>query len=130
MATWDDVRAAVRRLPESTEDDASGGWKFGIRGKALAWERALRRSDLEALGEAAPSGTILALHVVDLESKDALIVARPDVFFTTPHFDGYRAVLARLEPLPVELLEDLLVEAWLDRAPKRLAKAWRMTNRP
>jgi hypothetical protein len=53
--------------------------------------------------------------------KEALLVEQPDVYFTTPHFDGYRAVLVRLEQISVEDLEELIVEAWLDRAPKRLA---------
>ncbi len=48
------------------------------------------------------------------------------VFFTTPHFDGYYAVLIRipdLARLDREELQDT-VEAWLTRAQKRVAKAW------
>ena len=45
----------------------------------------------------------------------------PSVYFTTPHFDGYPAVLARLDAISEEELEELVVEAWLCRAPKRLA---------
>jgi len=46
------------------------------------------------------------------------------VFFTTPHFDGYPAVLVRLEEIELDDLEELIVEAWLTRAPKRLAKQY------
>jgi hypothetical protein len=53
-------------------------------------------------------------------AKEALLADDPDVFFTTPHFDGYPAVLVRLEEISVEVI----VEAWLCRAPKRLAQAY------
>ena len=43
------------------------------------------------------------------------------MFFTTPHFDGYAVVLIRLGAIPVDELEELIIEAWLDRAPKRVA---------
>lgn len=53
-----------------------------------------------------------------------LFVWEPDTFFTTPHFDGYPAVLVRLDAIGEAELEELAVEAWLDRAPQRLAKAF------
>jgi hypothetical protein len=46
------------------------------------------------------------------------------VFFTTPHFDGYPAILVRLERIGIEDLNELIIEAWLARAPTRLAKAY------
>ena len=67
-----------------------------VRGKSFAWERPLRRSDFEALGAAAPSGAILGIRTPDLELKDALLGSDPGVFFTTPHFDGYPAILVVL----------------------------------
>lgn len=54
-------------------------------------------------------------------AKEALRTDDPDVYFTTPHFNGFPAVLVRLERMEPPDLEELLVEAWLDRAPKRLA---------
>jgi hypothetical protein len=129
MATWDDVRAAVLRLPDTTEQSEKGlSWR--VRDKPLAWERPLREADREALGDRAPSGPILGIRTKDLAAKEALLAADPDgdVFFTTPHFDGYPAVLARLEPLQVPVLERLLVEAFLRQAPKRLARAWLEEN--
>ncbi len=63
-------------------------------------------------------------HVPDLGAKEALLTEDPDVYFTTPHFDGYSAILVRLEEIDVADLEELIVEAWLARAPKRLAKAY------
>jgi hypothetical protein len=53
--------------------------------------------------------------------KEALIASDPAVFFTTPHFDGYAAVLIRLGKITPAILERVLVDAWLARAPKRLA---------
>jgi hypothetical protein len=73
------------------------------------------------LGDSAPSGPILGARVEHLVAKDALLADDPDVFFTTPHFDGYPAVLVRLERIGLDDLEELVVEAWLARAPKRLA---------
>ena len=48
----------------------------------------------------------------------------PSVYFTIPHFDGYPAVLVRLERIGLDELNELIVEAWLARAPKRLAAAY------
>ena len=95
-----------------------------MRRKSVAWERPLRRADLEALGAAAPEGEILGVRVADVGVKEALLADDPAVYFTTPHFDGYPAVLVRLAEISEEELRDLLRDAWLARAPKRLAQAY------
>ena len=59
-----------------------------------------------------------------LVAKEALLANDEGVFFTTPHFEGYPAVLVRLDQIGVEDLDEVIVEAWLARAPKRLAKAY------
>ena len=56
--------------------------------------------------------------------KDALVASDPAVFFTTPHFDGFPAVLVRLGRISRSDLKAILIEAWLARAPKRVAKAF------
>ena len=84
----------------------------------------LRGTDLKALGDAAPTGPVLGARVPDEGVKHALIADDPGVFFTTPHFDGYPAVLVRLDEIGEADLTELLVEAWLARAPKRLARAY------
>lgn len=124
MATWDDVRRAALALPE-TEERASrtGLLSWQVRGKVFAWERPLRRSDLDALGDAAPDGPILGVRVPDLGAKEALLADEP-ACFTTPHFDGYPAVLVRLADVPPDVLVELITEAWLDRAPARLSRAF------
>jgi hypothetical protein len=124
VADWEDVRRIALALPASTEVESRGLRQWRVGDKLFVWERPLRRSDLEALGDAAPSGPILGARVEHLVAKDALLADDPDVFFTTPHFDGYPAVLVRLERISVEDLTEVVVEAWLNRAPKRLVKAY------
>ena len=125
MATWDNVRRIALALPESAEKTGSGGTAtWTVRGKSFAWERPLRRPDLEALGESAPSGAILGVRTPDLEMKEALLLSDPVVFFTTPHFDGYSSVLIVLAKITPSNLRDVLVESWLARAPKRVAAAF------
>jgi hypothetical protein len=94
------------------------------------WERPLRPSDIRALGDAAPTGPILGARLEHLGAKEALLAEDPDVFFTTPHFDGYAAILVRLDVIAGDELEELIVEAWLARAPKRLAKRYLDTELP
>ena len=124
VASWDDVRSMALALPETSESAAHGTASWRVKDKSLAWERPLRSSDLEALGPDAPDGPILAVRVADIGVKDALVADDPDVYFTTPHFNGYPAILVRLDRIDTAELRELLVEAWLARAPKRLARAY------
>jgi hypothetical protein len=124
MATWDDVRRIALSLPETSEETSRERAHWRVRDKSFVWERPLRRGDLEALGAAAPDGPILGARVEHLVAKEALLADDPEVFFTTPHFDGYPAVLVRLDRIGLDDLRELIVEAWLCRAPKRLASAF------
>ena len=122
MASWDDVRRIARALPETAEEMKHGrqqDWR--VKDKSFAWERPLRKGDIEALGESAPDGPILGVRTADEGEKLALIEEDPDVFFTTPHFNGYPAILVRLDAIDVDRLTELLTEAWFVQAPKRLA---------
>ncbi len=124
MATWDDVRRIALALPETEERISRDLRKWRVKDKGFVWERPLRRADLDALGGAAPDGPILGARVEHLVAKEALLADDPAVYFTTPHFDGYPAILVRLERITLEDLQELIVEAWLARAPKRLAQAY------
>jgi hypothetical protein len=123
MATWDDVRRLVAALPGTDEHASYGGhpsWR--VRQQAFVWDRPLRRADRSALEEEAPaeSEPVLGVRVADEGVKAALIADGPDAFFTTPHFDGYAAVLVRLEQIPLPGLAELVEDAWRLCAPKRL----------
>lgn len=121
MATLDDVRRMARSLPEVTEKVSWGNVMWRVKDRGFVWERPLGKKDRADLGSAAPDGAILGVRVADEGEKDALISSEPDKFFTIPHFDGYPAVLVRLDAIDVEELEEVITDAWLDRAPKRLA---------
>lgn len=124
MATWDDVRRIALALPETSESTSRDHAFWRVRDKGFVWERPLRQSDLRALGESAPKGPILGARVEHLVAKEALLANHPDVFFTTPHFDGYPAVLVQLDHIGLEDLEEVIVEAWLARAPQRLVREY------
>jgi hypothetical protein len=124
VATWDDVRRIALGLPEAEERLSRDLRQWRVKDKLFVWERPLRRSDLDALGDAAPDGPILGVRTEHLVAKEAILQSDPDVFFTTPHFDGYPAVLVQLDRIGVEDLREVIVEAWLARAPKRLADAF------
>ncbi len=124
MATWDDVRELALALPETSERESRGSHQWRVKDKLFVWERPLRRADLEALGGAAPDGPILGARVEHLVAKEALLNDSSGVFFTTPHFDGYPAILVRLNAISVEDLRETVVEAWLVRAPQRLADSY------
>jgi hypothetical protein len=124
VATWDDVRRIALALPETSESVSRDTRQWRVKDKLFVWERPLRRSDLAALGDAAPEGSILGARVEHLGAKEALLADDQGVFFTTPHFDGYPAILVQLDRISVEDLDEVIVEAWLARAPARLVKAY------
>ncbi|MEU5553095.1 MULTISPECIES: MmcQ/YjbR family DNA-binding protein [unclassified Micromonospora] len=131
MASWDDVRRIALSLPETGERPSYDGLPaWTVRDKSFVWERPLRRADLDALGPSAPTGPILGVRVADLGVKEALLADDPAVYLTTPHLDGYPAVLVRLDRIDGAELTEIITEAWFARAPKRLAAAHRATTAP
>jgi hypothetical protein len=128
VATFDDVTRVALALPETAEVISRENRQWRVKDKLFVWERPLRRSDLEALGDGAPDGPILGVRVEHLGAKEALLAGDLEACFTTPHFDGYPAVLVQLERIGLGDLEELIVDAWLARAPKRLADAYVATK--
>lgn len=124
MADWADVRRIALALPEVVEVTSWGQPSWQVNKKSFVWDRPLRKADLAALGDSAPEGPVLGVRVADVGVKEALVADDPAVYFTTPHFDGYPAVLVRLDAIDDEELTELVTEAWLLRAPKRLANAF------
>jgi hypothetical protein len=121
MASWDDVQRIALSLPGTGERLSRGLRQWVVKDKLFVWERPLRQSDLKALGDDAPDGPILGARVEHLGAKEAVLADDSGVYFTTPHFDGYPAVLVELDRIGLEDLDELITEAWLARAPKRLA---------
>jgi hypothetical protein len=124
VASWEDVRRFALALPETSEHTSRDHAFWRVRRRGFVWERPLRTTDLAALGNAAPSGPILGARVEHLVAKEALLASDPELFFTIPHFDGYAAVLVRLERIAARDLHEVVVEAWLAVAPPRLVKAY------
>lgn len=127
MATLEDVNRIALSLPEVTAQVEGHGGAAAWRTKRgmLVWVRGPRKSDLaqlEALGRSWPDGTVVAIRVDGDDSKQTLLAVHPEALFTVPHFDGYPAVLAVLEKLSVETLQDLVLEAWTTRVSRTAAK--------
>jgi hypothetical protein len=119
-ATWDDVSAIARELPQAEEGIRFGDptWKVGKN--VFVWVRPLRGRDHEELGDAAPTGEIIGVSTADVGEKLALIDENPRSFFTTAHFDNFPAILIALDHVDPERLREVVTDAWLARAPKRL----------
>lgn len=102
MASWDDVRRIALALPETGERLSRELRQWRVRDKLFVWERPLRRADLEALGDEASDGPILGARVEHLGAQEALLADASRLYFTTPHFDGYAAILVRIDPADTE----------------------------
>lgn len=107
MADWKTVRSVALGFPE-VEEDTSGRRTYRVRGKLFAWEARER------------DGGGLALRV-EREEKQLILESSPDVYFSSPHYEGYPGVQIRLERIEPDELRERLEDAWLIQAPKRLA---------
>jgi hypothetical protein len=114
------------------EESADGRPSYLVNGKMFCFHRSRRPDALDrATGERLDD--VLMFRVSDLEEKELILEDPRGLFFTTPHFNGYPAVLLRirdLRRLPLRDLRDVVVDAWLTRAPKRAAKAWLAEHEP
>jgi hypothetical protein len=124
VATVADVRRIALSLPETAERESRGNLEWRVKDRGFVWERPLRRSDIDSLGDRAPDGPVYGARTADEGVKHALISDDPAVYFTTPHFNGYPAILFELDRITVGDLTELITDAWLARAPKKLADAF------
>lgn len=123
MSSLDDVRRLALALPETAERASYGGApSWTVRDKAFVFERPLRKADLAVVEPV--DGPILGVYTGSLEVKEQLLAEEPAAAFTIPHLDGYPGVLFRLDEVDEQTLEELVTDAWLARAPKRLAATW------
>ena len=113
----DDVRRIALSLPHTSQD--GGKVRYAVAGgKALAWTWKKRIEPRRARVEQLD---VFAVRVSGEEEKQALIAADPAKFFTEPHYNGYPAVLVRLDAIDGDELAELLMDAWRASAPRRLA---------
>jgi hypothetical protein len=110
VATWATVRAIALSLPEAEEVPGDRP-QFRVGGKLFAWKSRER------------DGGTLAIRV-DRDEKPLMLDSRPDLYFETPHYNGYPGVLVPLDAIDVDELRERLEDAWLIQAPKRLAKEY------
>jgi hypothetical protein len=126
MATMADLDSIALALPEVTKEVDDGRPVYKVHGKLFCRQRT-RRPDALDPETGGRLDDVLMFRVADLDVKELLLSDGRGIYFTTPHFNGYPAVLVRiasLERLDREELRDLVAEAWLTRAQKRVAKAW------
>jgi len=127
MATMGDLDELALALPHTTKQLSEDGRpEYRVHDKLFCCQRGRRKDAVDPeTGERLDD--VLMFRVADLGVKELLLGDDRNVFFTTEHFDGYPAVLLRipnLERLDRDELHDLLAEAWLTRAQKRVAREW------
>jgi hypothetical protein len=110
MPEWKDVVESASRLPGVEEGMSYGTPSLKVRGKFMC----RLRTNPDAL----------VVRVIDLADRDALLLGHTDVFFITPHYEGYPAVLVRLEAVDPSMLAELVEDAWRIQAPKRVIAAY------
>lgn len=121
MATQDDVRRIALALPGTLEDP--GRFAFSVlnkdKPKAFAW---VWNERIGPKMPRVPNPEVLAVRVANEETKQFLIGAVPGTFFTEPHYNGFPAVLVRLEAIEREQLEQLVIDGWRCQAARAAVK--------
>lgn len=117
MADADDVRRLALSLPHVVEID-SDGFDFRVGNKGFVWSYPERRPGKPRVIRS----DIAVLYVGDEAEKQALLLGEPELFFTTPSYDGMPLVMVRLAEVTVGRLTELVVDAWRMRAPAELAR--------
>jgi hypothetical protein len=121
MATHADVRRIALSFPETEEakdDFAFGVWNKGkLKGFAWVWKERVNPKKPRV-----PNPAVLAIRTTNIGQRDVLLAADSKKFFTEPHYDGFPAVLVRLEAVTVADLKVLMADAWASMAPPELTK--------
>jgi hypothetical protein len=128
MATMKDLDRLALALPHVTKEVSEDGRSsYVVHGKSsFCFHRSPRRDAVDPeTGERLTD--VLVFRVDGLDVKELMLSDERGIFFSTPHWNGYPAVLMRikdLKRLDKQELADLVAEAWLTKAQKRVAKAW------
>ena len=123
MADLDQLAMA---MPQTVRQEADGRPRYLVHGKLYCCHRG-RRPDAVDPDTGERMDDVLMFRVADEGVKELLLSDGRGIYFTTPHFNGYPAILMRipsLKQLDRQELADLVAESWLTRAQKRVAKAW------
>ena len=127
VTTMADLDQLAMAMPQTTRElSPDGRPRYLVHGKLFCCQRG-RRPDAVDQDTGERMDDVLMFRVADVGVKELLLADDRGVFFTTPHFDGYPAVLMRIPDLARidrEELGDTIAEAWLTRAQKRVARAW------
>lgn len=119
MATRADIRRIALSLPEVSA--GSPDFAFGVpdkgkvRGFVWSWKERIQPKKARV-----PHPTIVAVRVANVGQKEVMLAAEPTKFFTEPHYNGFPAVMVRIEHVTVREMRVLLTEAWRCVAPKAL----------
>jgi hypothetical protein len=126
-----DLDRLALAMPETTKEISDDGRpSYLVHGKLFCFHRG-RRPDAIDPETGERMADVLMFRVDGADAKELVLADPRGIFFTTPHFNGYPAVLIRipdLKQLDRDELRDLVVDAWLTRAQKRVAKAWLAEN--
>jgi hypothetical protein len=124
VATLRDVERIALSLPDVTKETSEDGRpSYAVNGKTFCFHREPRKD--------APFDDVFVFRVDGQDAKELTLADPRGIFFTTPHWNGYPAVLIHLpdlKQLGKAEVRDAVVDAWLTRAPKKLAKAWLAEN--
>lgn len=112
MADADDVRRIALGLRHVVEIE-SAGFDFRVGNKGFVWSYPEREPGRRRVIRT----DIAVLYVGDEAEKQALLLGEPDLFFTTPGYDGLPLVMVRLAAVDVPRLTELMTDAWHMRAP-------------
>lgn len=119
------VEELILALPEVEETTTFGNRAWQVRGKKFCWLRPFTKADLRRLdGARIPEDPILAVVVDDLAERDAVIAEAAPGIFTIEHLANFAAVLIELGVVDHDRLRLAIEDAWLAKAPARLADAW------
>ena len=114
MADADDVRRLALALPQVVEIP-SAGFDFRVGGHGFVWSYPERQPGKPRVIRT----DIAVLYVGDEAEKQALLLGEPDLFFTTPGYDGFPLVMVRLAEVKIDRLTELITDAWRMRRDQR-----------